>query len=538
MRAFAVFASLLGVGVTALSAQQKWVGPQSPCDIKTGYFRLNSVVVDLQKATEQPQLRDRMLSQAQDVLIRSIRDDKQDKNPAAWYYLGRYYVMMQDGAGADTAFTRAVALAPQCKADADGYRQRLAEAALTRGLTAWQAGNRDSAALLLRQAYALDPSSPRALFQLGAVYLDGGQNDSAVAVLREAARAAGADTAYAGQKRDALLTVARLAFADAQGNPAVQKWQHTRYSRDSLAPNLAADSTVLAKMLQSSASRRARKARLAPADQQAFTRDSAARADGVERGRAMREVLAQQAVEDSTAAQAAYQPVIDAYQAVAKAYPADPDVTTSLAAVYSQAGRPGEAMAVFDTLFAHSAALSARQLHSLAQRLVQARLMEPAIEAYTLVLQRNPYDRNVLAELTRAYVEQKDSSNALATAQRLQGIDPLNKVALGLVSQGWSLKGKSDSASAYGTLADTLPVDVTIASMVGDTSGVTVTGIATNLGQKAAPGFHLTVEFLNAQGTVVDSKGVDIGALAAGAHQQFEAKGSGTGIVGWRYRRS
>lgn len=482
-------------------------------------------------------MRERMLSQALDVLIRSIRDDKQDQNPAAWYYLGRYYVMMQDGAGADTAFTKAVGLAPQCEDDVNGYRRRLADGALARGLTAWQSGHRDSATVLLRQAYALDPSRPNPLFQLGALYLDGGQNDSAVAVLQEAARAAGDDATYAKQKQDALLTVARLAFAAAQTDPAVQKWQHTHYSRDSLEPNLAADSTVLARMEQSAASRRSRHARLSPADQKVFSRDSTARAEGVAKGRAVRETLARQAVADSTAAQAAYAPAIDAYQEVLKSAPADPNAAMSLAAIYSQTGRTGDAMAVFDGLFSHAADISSRQLHALAQRLVQGHLPGPGTRAYALLLKRNPYDRNVLAELTSAYLEQQDTANAVATARRLQALDPLNKVALGFVSQAWALKGQGDSARAYATLADSLPVDVTIASMVPDSAGVTLTGIATNMGKHATVAFSLTMEFLDAQGAVVASQGVDIGALATGAHQQFQAKGSGKAIVGWRYRR-
>jgi Flp pilus assembly protein TadD len=538
MRSVAVVATFLLVSASALSGQQKWVGPQSPCDIKTGFFRLNSAVVDLQKAVEQPPLRDRMLGQALDVLVRSIRDDKQDKNPAAWYYLGRYYVEMKDGAGADSAFARAVSLAPLCKADIDGYRMELAEGVMNRGLTAWQAGKRDSAALLLRQAYALDPSRPKPLFQLGSLYLDGNQADSAVAVLQEAARAAGDDTTYASAKRDALLTVARLAFAHIQTDPAVQQWQHTRYSRDSLAPYLAADSTVLARMQQSSASRRARGARLSPADQRSFSAESTARAAAVARGQATREALVQQATADSAAAQSAYEPAISAYRNVVAAYPANGDAATTLAAIYSQAGRLGEATAVFDGLFTHAADLSARELRDLGRRLVQARMLGPGTRAYELLLQRNPYQRDALAELTGAYLDAKDTAHALTVARRLQVLDPLNKTTLRLVSQAWELKGQSDSARAYGSRADTMPVDITVASMVGDSGGVTVTGVATNLGSTASRPFRITLEFLDAQGTGQGSEAVEIPALQPGGNQQFQVRGSGKAIVGWRYRPS
>src|ERR1041384_4646286 len=81
---------------SSLGAQARgWVPPQAPCDIKPGFFRINSAVVDLQSAATQPRTRDNMLHQAQDVLLRSISGDAQDKNPAAWYYLGRYYTEMR-----------------------------------------------------------------------------------------------------------------------------------------------------------------------------------------------------------------------------------------------------------------------------------------------------------------------------------------------------------------------------------------------------------------------------------------------------------
>lgn len=537
MRTVAVVTGLLLVTSSALAGQRKWVGPQPPCDIKPSFFRLNSAVVDLQKAVEQPRLRERMLGQALEVLTRSIRDDDQDQNPAAWYYLGRYYVEVGDGSGADSAFGRAVALAPQCKSDIDGHRQRLAGSVLSRGLTAWRADQRDSAAALLRLAYRLDPSQPGPLFQLGALYLDGGHNDSAAAVLREAARAAGTDTAYAAARRDALLTVARLAFTRAQSDPALQRWQRSRYSRDSLQPHLAADSMVLDRMQQSAASRRARQARLSPADQQTFTRDSTTRAEALARERAARETLGQQAAGDSAAAQAAYEPPIAAYREVVAAYPADADAATTLAAIYAQAGRADEGAGVFDGLFSHAASLSTTKLHDLGRRLLQGRMTGPGTTAYALLLQRNPYDRNALSELTSAYVDMKDSVAALATARRLVALDPLNKAALRLVGKTWALNGRSDSAAAYATRADTFPVDITIASMVRDSGGVTLTGVASNVGNKPSRPFRIAVDLLDPQGSTLTSGTVAIEAIAPGGNQQFQVKGEGEDIVGWRYRR-
>ncbi|HET9706739.1 MAG TPA: tetratricopeptide repeat protein [Gemmatimonadales bacterium] len=537
MRSAAVTIGLLALRAAGLGAQAKaWVEPKPPCDIKPGFFRLNSAIVDLQHAVQQPQMRDHLLGQAQDVLVRTIRDDKQDKNPAAWYYLGRYYVEQGDAVGADTAFARAAALAPQCKADIASYTAPLAQATLNQGLTLWQAGNKDSGAILLRRAYAADSTQVKALFQLGLLYIDSNQLDSASAVLRRAAQIAAGDTAYSEARRDALLTVARMSMRAVQSDPAVQKWQHTRYSRDSLAPYLASDSSVLARMQASSASRRARGARLSPTDQQSFSHDSAARADAVSRDRAVRDATQPQAATDSTAAQVVFQPAIASYQELVAAYPSNAEAAGSLASIYVQAGRRSEAITVFDGLFAHAGDLSASDLYDLGQRLVSSRLWAPGIKAYALALERNPYHRNALSELGSAYVETKDGTNAVATLQRLVVLDPMNRMALHLMGQAWDLRGQTDSARKYTVASDSLSVDITIASMVPDSSGITLTGVATNAGSAAAKTMHLTVDFLDAKGTVLATQGVDIPAVPAGGSQQFQAHAAAKGAVGWRYR--
>jgi tetratricopeptide (TPR) repeat protein len=539
MRSLAVALAYLVVPAPALFAQQKpWVGPQPPCVLQPGHFRINSAVLNLKLAAEQPVQRDRMLRQAQDVLVRTIRDDKQDKNPAAWYYLGRYYVETGNAVGADTAFDRAETLAPPCAADINGYRATLAEDVMNRGLTAWQGGDADSAVVLLRQAHALDPSHPKALFQLGSLYVGRNQLDSATAVLQEAVRATGTDTVYADSRRDALHTIARSAFRRSLADAAVQRWQRSRYSRDSITPWVTNDSSIVARMLQSSASRRARGARLSAADQLSFSRDSSLRADSLAHRKALRDGLRQQASADSAAAQPALEPALAAYRGLVEAYPANAEATTTLSAVYAQAGRMTEAASAFDGLFARPAALSASEWYDLGQRLVQGKLMGAGTKAYTLALQRNPYHRNALSELANLHLEGKDSASTLAIAQRLVALDPLNKAALRLLGRAWDLRGRRDSAQKYGTMGDTLTMDLTVASLVADSTTATVAGVASNTGGSPSKPLRITFEFLDAQGAVQGSQAVEIPALQPGGNQEFAARGSGRGIVGWRYRRS
>lgn len=544
MRSPAVVALLavliVSVAPTTAAAQNQWVPPQPPCDVNAGsFFRLNSAVVDLKKAVEQPTLREHLLAQALDVLTRTIRDDHQDKNPAAWYYLGRYFVERTDAAGADTAFTRAVALAPKCDKDVAGYRAQLYGGLLADGQRTWQESKIDSSLRLLRLATRLVPDNPRAYFIIGAVFTANDQADSASAYLSKGVAAAGADTAYAAAKKDALGTVARGALRHAQADPAAQQWTRTRYSRDSLARVLANDSSVLARMQGSAASRRARGARLSPADQRAFATDSTARAQTVERDIAARTDLAGRVARDSAAVAAAFGPAVAAYQQYITSFPTDADAVVTLAALYSQSARPGEAARVFDEFFGHSAGVDAEVLFDLGQRLVGGGMVATGIKAYALGLQKNPWSRNALYEVGTAYLGLKDTSNAVAAVQKLVAVDPLNRASLRLAAGVWDLRGRRDSAQKYAVRADsTLPVDITVGSFVPDNAGYVLTAVATNLRQATAQPFRLTFEFLDARGEVQGTQTADIPAIAPGGNNQFQVHVNGKGLTGWRYRPS
>ena len=196
--------------------------------------------------------------------------------------------------------------------------------------------------VLLRRAAHIDPASPKPLYQLGTLFANRNDLDSATAYLRQAVAASAGDTAYQEARRDALITIARISVRRAQADPAVQRGQQLRLSRDSLAPFVANDSVVLDRMKQSAASRRARGARLSPTDQRAFSGDSTARETALARGRATRAALEQAAAGDSTAVRAAYDPAITAYRDLAAAYPTSLDGALTLAGLYAQSGRSNE----------------------------------------------------------------------------------------------------------------------------------------------------------------------------------------------------
>jgi len=527
-----VLATLSALRGAAPLAGQTWTPPQPPCDIKAGHFRVNSAIVNLKTAAEKPNTKDHMLRQTLDVLSRTITGDGQDKNPAAWYYLGRYYVEMGDAAGADSSFDRAETLAPQCRQDIAGYRLALWRDVVAAGLRTWQENHADSAKALLRQAGALRPDQPRPFFALGQLYLSQDQLDSAAHYLTKGAELAGSDTAFAESKKDALGSVARVSLRRVQSDAAAQRWQHTRFGRDSIQRLLAVDSTVLSRIEASSASRRARGARLAPPDQQAFARDSGARAQGVAERRAALAARAAQVAADSASAQPVFEPAIQAFRGYLAAYPDATDAVTSLASLYYQSGRIKDAEAAFD-------AISPDVLMEAGQAVLRANLFVAGTKLLTRALERRPYDRDGLVDLANGYLALRDSTRLLATAQRLAAVDPLNRATLRVLAAGWDLRARRDSAQKYKDLADGgLQVEIGVTTFLPDSSGFTLSGIASNGSGTPSVVERVTFEFLDAQGAVRTTQTIDIPALPPQGTEPLELHVPGRDLTAWRYRRS
>lgn len=535
----AVLALATGLLDLPLAAQASWEPPRPPCELVAGNSKIDKGMQALRGAVEKPDQREPQLAQAKKALGEAIAQDNQSTNPAAWYYLGRYYVIVDDVAGADTALTHAATLAPKCAEDIATYRGELLSKLLNDGLSAWQDGKQDSALGLLRVAARLDPRNPKAFATVAALYASRSNDDSALAYYRLAARTAGEDAAFANDRREALTNAWHLVVRKVQGHPAAQRAARVRASLDSIQRGITNDSTVLARLVASSQSRKARDAKLAPADQKLFTRDSTARAEAVARRRAALAAAVQQLAADSSALTAAFAPAIDALKQCLAAYPGELDAATTLATLYGQSGHAAQAAAVFDSLVAHSKDLDPDALFGPGTRMVGQGLYGPAARALTLGLAKNPYRRDALFSLAVAYYQLHDSTALLPTAQRLLALDPLNRASLKLMAAGWDFRRQRDSTKAYVARADAdLAVEITVLSFVPDSEGAALSAAATNL--KAAPSnpLHVTFEFLDAAGQVIATQTQDVPAMSPRQSQAFDLKVSGRRVAGWRYRAS
>jgi hypothetical protein len=196
---------LLSLGATVANAQQPALNDRvaksmpnqyqpADCGIKPGHFKVGSAAGYLKAAieTDVPESKVRILGQGEKVVIEAIRQNGQEKNPAAWYYLGRIYLTQGNLYGGDSALTRAEQLAPNCAKEIAGYRRNAWVALVKAGNKFEEDKNADSALVLYRQANVVYRGSPITFYQTAAILNDKGQPDSAAYYFGQAA-AAGAN---------------------------------------------------------------------------------------------------------------------------------------------------------------------------------------------------------------------------------------------------------------------------------------------------------------------------------------------------------
>jgi len=230
------FSGLLGwmctAGAAPLAAQAPWL--PAACDIKPGHQLVNSGMQSLRSAfsTKFADQKTKDLKDAERSLTQAVTSGKQEKNPAAWYYLGRYYLMVHDVAGADSALSKAVALAPACKEDIGLYRRNEWVGVFNAGVQAWQGGQTDSAIASFRRANQIYQAEPMGFVYIANLFVSREEPDSAgkktdaakyhmdsvvyathmdsaVKYFRLAVGAA-SDPKYARDRKDALFNVARV----------------------------------------------------------------------------------------------------------------------------------------------------------------------------------------------------------------------------------------------------------------------------------------------------------------------------------------
>jgi tetratricopeptide (TPR) repeat protein len=172
------------------SLPSRYVAPN--CGLKPGHFKVSSGATYLKTGieTEIPTNQARALSSGQKVILEAIQKNGQEKNPAAWYYLGRIYLQQGDLEGADSAFTKAETMMPTCKQEISKVRYAGWVPLVNGGIEFVKQQNNDSALALFRQANLIYRDKPAAYLNAGVIFANAGQTDSAIVYWQHAAEVA------------------------------------------------------------------------------------------------------------------------------------------------------------------------------------------------------------------------------------------------------------------------------------------------------------------------------------------------------------
>ena len=488
------------IAAAPLSAQSgRWA--EARCDLKPGHFLVNSGLLYLKSASnakfedqKQKDLRD-----AQRVLNQAVTTGGQEKNPAAWYYLGRYYILTNDAVGLDTAFTRAEELKPACKDDIAGWRRIVWVPVFNAGVAAWQANNTDSAIASFRQSSALLPDEPTSTKYLATLYFNSGEVDSAVAYFRRSADIAKKDPKFAQDYKDALYNLARI-------EQNQEHWAQAGAAYQEYLTQYPSDPEVLASM--------------GTVYMQTGKKDSAFAI--------YRQVVAKG---DSMG----YYTLYRVGAAIGQSVPEEPDTAAAGGSCRNTArsARP---------------ALTAARIRARCDSVTKGMANEyftNSKEAYTLSAQAldaslrlNPYYRETLIHRANTALGMRDSVTALDMSRRLIGVDPLNKQSIKMMAYAQQANGKVDSTLHYLRLHDsTLVADVTISQFDSTDTGQTLKGLVTNPRPSASPALTLVIEFLNNKGDVAATQTVEVPPIQPGQSAPIDVQATGAGIVAWRYRR-
>jgi len=517
----------LGLTVSAPAGVRAQAIPFMPaagaCGIKPNNKLVNNGMESLKNAatTKFADQRTKSLKDAGRDLTQAVGSDGQDKNPAAWYYLGRYYLMTAEFGSADSALTRALELAPACKDDIGLHRREAWVPVFNAGVQAWQGGNTDSAIASFRRANQVFQGEP-----MGFVYL------ANLFVGREEPDTTGRKTDAAKYHADSLVYATRMDSAAKYFRLAVPAASDPKYAKDRRDAffNVA---RVYHSGKRYTEAKAAYKEYLGayPSDIQAMAALAGLYLRDDKRDSAIALYGAIVAHADS----ASPEDLFGAASAVLGVIPLAPDTADMDAACGKAQKKKNPALTArqISARCQPAAVDTMRKYHALADP--QYRLVAQTYEAG---LAKNPYYRDALYNLAGISYLVGDSSKVLPLAQRLYAVDPMNRLSLAKIAGGWQLLGKKDSVLHYLVLADSLPVEVTVGSFTTTEQGAGLEGLISNFHSKPSPPLKLAFEFMDGKGNVVASVPQEVPAIEAGANQSFKLKSNLPGIVAWRYKRS
>ena len=434
------------------------------CKLKNGHFMVGSGATYLKSALETSieGNRVRLVSNAKRVLNQAMTEKGQAENGAAWYFLGRAYLMEGDVVGADSAFTKAERYAPQCAEEIDKFRRTAWVALVQPAIEFMEAGATDSAIALLRQGHVIYRAEPNAMYMLGVYHADMKQLDSAIVYFRQSADVSAANPELTEQRNKSIFNLAVLLGQVGRHAEALEAWRN-----------------------------------------------------------------------------------------YVTWLPDDQDGKKGLAQAYRGAGMIDSALAIEAELVAAvgaggelDAGASTGDLFSYGVNAFSAKDYDAAISAFSIVLEREPHNRDAIFNLANSYYAKQDTTQLIAMAQQLVAIDPMNEYAQKLLGEGYRLADKTEELLEVVTAIEASPFNFDVKTFRPTADGASLQAQAIGRVARDIQGSPipvepvvLSVEFLAEGGTVVSTEEVTIPALEPEAVHEVIVEGTGAGIVAWRYAK-
>ncbi len=465
------------------------------CGIKSGHFKVSSGATYLSTATTNEANRDRLLGDAERVLLEAIQDNGQAENPAAWYYLGRVYLFRADVVGADSAFRRAEALAPACKDEILGFRRTTSLALQAPAGLLLQAEKNDSALAVYRLAAIIDPGNAPVLMAVGNLFEIGNQPDSAIVYLRKAANVEGDDRSSAFARQRLASTFARSSQVDSAAVYYRQMISKAQASGDDDERNR---STMSLALVFYNAER--------------------------------------------------YQEAIPLLRAYVGYRPDAVSAREYLAAAYRQTGQVDSADVVLREGGAAAGGAgpdtsSANYFINRGAAYYQANEPEKAAQDFEAALLQEPNNRVALRNLVATYYGLQDAPKLVEVAARIVALEPLSETARRFEIQGYLWTDQRPELERLSEQLVALPVNLEELQLQVSGATATLSGIATGRSGTTPTGaavpataVPLVFEFLDAGGSVVATVSATLPALKAGVTSPVSVSATGQGITDWRYR--
>ena len=477
----------------------KYVPPL--CPMKPVNAKIEKGIASLRKAYEAktPADKSALLADAKQNLVASVTQEAQSGNPAAWYFLARVALLQGDALGVDSAFTKALALAPMCEIDINQYRQNNWALLGTAGVEMQKKGDLDSALVLFRDASLLYRGLPHVYTNMGVMFANTNHEDSAAVYFAKALEIAEKDTSLVEDRNAVAYNLAITLMRVEKNKEAI---------------------AVLHKYLAWKPDDNEGQKSLAIAFRGAGMVDSAEVLEGqmIARMSAMNldSLDAQDLMSVGVVAfnKGKYLEAEKAFGAAVRRNEWSRDARYNLANTYlALAGRASDSAEALRKAFKATKtppeALKAAVADTVKLDATAAEANTKLIAEATKLVEMEPMNDDVLRLLASGQRALKQNDAVYKTAERLVGLP-------------FSIEATLFQIGKEG------------AKFAGDATGRAATD-ATGKALKAVP-VTLVFEFVDNTGAVKDTKEVSVPALTAGQKHTIQIDAKGAGISAWRYK--